>query len=90
MKSQGSAAQTAMQGDLFFLHLVEDLAEKGESRKSEEEGKASEDDAMGGMDGGESANTGADIEEKVCWKLASYFRNTVPAILSYAQFPCNA
>lgn len=90
MKSQGSAAQTAMQGDLFFLHLVEDLAEQGENGRGEEEGKANEDDAMDGMDGGETGNAGADLEEKVCWKLASYFRNTVPALLSYAQFLCNA
>lgn len=86
VKSQGNTVQATMQGDLFFLHVVEDLAEEAESERGGDEGKASEDDAMDGIDGGETTDTGAGLEEKVCWKLSWCFPNEILGLLCHAQF----
>ncbi|KAI4232608.1 MAG: hypothetical protein LQ352_008321 [Teloschistes flavicans] len=80
VKSQGNTVQATMQGDLFFLHVVEDLAEEAESERGGDEGKASEDDAMDGIDGGETTDTGAGLEEK---KTSSI---TTTAVSNGAEF----
>ncbi|KAL8684977.1 MAG: hypothetical protein Q9218_008046 [Villophora microphyllina] len=51
IKSQGNAVHAAMQGDLFYLHVVEDLAEKGEGDEGNGDTNGVEDDARDGLDG---------------------------------------